>query len=68
MKNEGEGDAGGGKFDVVGLFQLALLRDTEALITEISDIAVCPRLHRSRSALCRWLLSITDWLPSDQIP
>lgn len=50
-----------------GPFQLALLRYTQALITQISQTAVCNRLHQVEQRLCRWLLLTRDRLPSDQI-
>jgi CRP-like cAMP-binding protein len=50
-----------------GPFQLALLRYTQALITQISQTAVCNRLHPVEKRLCRWLLLTRDRLPSDEI-
>jgi CRP-like cAMP-binding protein len=50
-----------------GPFQLALLRYTQALITQISQTAVCNRLHPVEKRLCRWLLLTRDRLCSDQI-
>jgi CRP-like cAMP-binding protein len=50
-----------------GAFQLALLRYTQALVTQISQTAVCNRLHPVEKRLCRWLLLTRDRLPSDQI-
>jgi CRP-like cAMP-binding protein len=50
-----------------GPFQLALLRYTQALITQISQTAVCNRLHAVEQRLCRWLLLTRDRLPSDEI-
>ena len=50
-----------------GPFQLALLRSTQALITQISQTAVCNRLHPVEKRLCRWLLLTRDRVPSDQI-
>jgi CRP-like cAMP-binding protein len=50
-----------------GPFQLALLRSTQALITQISQTAVCNRLHPVEKRLCRWLLLTRDRGPSDQI-
>ncbi len=50
-----------------GPFQLALLRYTQALITQISQTAVCNRLHPVEQRLCRWLLMIRDRLPSDEV-
>ncbi|WP_317891091.1 Crp/Fnr family transcriptional regulator [Edaphobacter bradus] len=39
-----------------GTFQRTLLRYTQALITQISQTAVCNRLHPIEQRLCRWLL------------
>ncbi|MGH8544304.1 MAG: Crp/Fnr family transcriptional regulator [Gammaproteobacteria bacterium] len=50
-----------------GPFQLALLRYTQALITQISQTAVCNRLHPIEQRLARWLLLTRDRLPSDEI-
>jgi CRP-like cAMP-binding protein len=50
-----------------GPFQLALLRYTQALITQISQIAVCNRLHTVEKRLCRWLLLTRDRVPSDEL-
>jgi CRP-like cAMP-binding protein len=50
-----------------GAVQLALLRYTQALITQISQTAVCNRLHAIEQRLCRWLLLTRDRVPSDAI-
>ena len=50
-----------------GQFQLALLRYTQALITQISQTAVCNRLHPVEKRLCRWLLLTRDRVPSDEL-
>jgi len=39
-----------------GSLQFVLLRYTQALITQISQTAVCNRLHSVEQRLCRWLL------------
>jgi CRP-like cAMP-binding protein len=39
-----------------GLFQDLLLRYTQSLMTQISQTAVCNRLHSINQQLCRWLL------------
>ena len=41
-------------------FQALLLRYTQALITQISQTAVCNRLHSVEQRLCRWLLLCHD--------
>ena len=50
-----------------GPFQLALLRYTQALLTQISQTAVCNRLHPVEQRLCRWLLMTRNRLPSDEV-
>jgi CRP-like cAMP-binding protein len=50
-----------------GMFQQALLRYTQALITQISQTAVCNRLHSVEQQLCRWLLLSYDRLRSDKL-
>jgi CRP-like cAMP-binding protein len=48
-------------------FHNLLLRYTQALITQISQTAVCNRLHSVDQQLCRWLLLSHDRLPSDRL-
>jgi CRP-like cAMP-binding protein len=43
-----------------GLFQRVLLRYTDALIMQISQTAICNRLHPLEQRLCRWLLLCHD--------
>jgi CRP-like cAMP-binding protein len=43
-----------------GRLQHLLLRYTQALITQISQTAVCNRLHSVEQRLCRWLLLCHD--------
>jgi CRP-like cAMP-binding protein len=40
--------------------QLLLLRYTQSLLTQISQTAVCNRLHSVEQRLCRWLLMCHD--------
>ena len=49
-----------GEFARGGSFQSVLLRYTHALITQISQTAVCNRLHPLEQRLCRWLLLCHD--------
>ena len=51
-----------------GSFQSILLRYTQALITQISQTAVCNRLHSLEQRLCRWLLLCHDRLNGSEIP
>ena len=53
------------EFILAGQFQLSLLRYTQALITQISQTAVCNRLHPIE--LCRWLLLSHDRLQADEL-
>jgi CRP-like cAMP-binding protein len=48
-------------------FQLLLLRYTQALITQISQTAVCNRLHSVEQQLCRRLLLIHDRVQADEL-
>ena len=50
-----------------GPCQLVLLRYTQALITQISQTAVCNRLHSIEQRLCRWLLLTHDRVQSAQL-
>src|SRR6187455_2964801 len=55
------------EFALGGEFQRLLLRYTQALITQISQTAVCNRLHSVEQQLCRWLLLSHDRLNSDEL-
>ncbi|MDT7687749.1 MAG: hypothetical protein QOE46_508 [Acidobacteriota bacterium] len=48
-------------------FQRLLLRYTQALLTQMSQTAVCNRLHAIDQQLCRWLLLSHDRLESDDL-
>jgi len=48
-------------------FHNLCLRYTQALITQISQTAVCNRLHSVDQQLCRWLLLSHDRLPSNRL-
>lgn len=50
-----------------GAFQQVLLRYTQALITQISQTAICNRLHPVEQRFCRWLLLSHDRVKSDQL-
>jgi hypothetical protein len=47
--------------------QHLLLRYTQALITQMSQTAVCNRYHSLDQQLCRWLLLTLDRLSSNKI-
>ena len=55
------------EFTLGGVFHNLLLRYTQALITQISQTAVCNRLHPIEQQLCRWLLLSHDRLDSDML-
>jgi len=44
-----------------------LLRYTQALITQMSQTAVCNRHHSVEQQLCRWLLQTLDRIPSGEL-
>ncbi|HZQ75507.1 MAG TPA: Crp/Fnr family transcriptional regulator [Burkholderiales bacterium] len=50
-----------------GALQLILLKYTQALITQISQTAVCNLHHSVDQQLCRWLLLSLDRLPSNTL-
>jgi CRP-like cAMP-binding protein len=50
-----------------GPFQLALLRFTQTLITQMAQTAACNRLHAIDQRLCRWLLLSRDRLQTDEL-
>jgi len=50
-----------------GGMQVLLLRYTQALITQMSQTAVCNRHHTVDQQLCRWLLLSLDRLNSNQL-
>jgi CRP-like cAMP-binding protein len=55
------------EFALGGRFQHLLLRYTQALITQISQTAVCNRLHSVEQQLCRWLLLSHDRVKGDEL-
>ena len=48
------------EFDRAGSLQRLLLRYTQALMTQLSQNAVCNRHHSVEQRLCRWLLRTQD--------
>src|SRR5690348_8143034 len=50
-----------------GALQLTLLKYTQALITQISQTAVCNLHHSVDQQLCRWLLLSLDRLPRNEL-
>jgi CRP-like cAMP-binding protein len=55
------------EFDRSGAFQRLLLRYTQALMTQMSQTAVCNRHHSVEQQLCRWLLTTLDRVASGGI-
>lgn len=55
------------EFNQGGPIQRLLLRYTQALITQISQTAVCNRHHTIEQQLCRWLLLTLDRLNSQEL-
>jgi CRP-like cAMP-binding protein len=55
------------EFNRAGPMMHLLLRYTQALITQMSQTAVCNRHHSVDQQLCRWLLLSLDRLPSDEL-
>jgi CRP-like cAMP-binding protein len=55
------------EFDQAGPVQHLLLRYTQALITQMSQTAVCNRHHSLDQQLCRWLLLSLDRLQGNEL-
>ncbi len=55
------------EFGLGGVFQNILLLYTQSLMTQISQTAVCNRLHSVEQQLCRWLLINHDLLQSNTL-
>ncbi len=55
------------EFNRHGELQNLLLRYTQALITQMSQTAVCNRHHTIDQQLCRWLLLSLDRLPDNRL-
>jgi CRP-like cAMP-binding protein len=54
-------------FENDGQLQLLLLRFTQALITQMTQTAVCNRHHTVHQQLCRWLLLSLDRLAGNEL-
>ena len=54
-------------FEAGGELQHLLLRYTQALITQMTQTAVCNRHHSVDQQLCRWLLLSLDRLPGKEL-
>jgi CRP-like cAMP-binding protein len=55
------------EFSLQSDLHVLLLRYTQALITQMSQTAVCNRHHSLEQQLCRWLLLSQDRLPTNQL-
>src|SRR5260221_5431746 len=55
------------RFAEGGALQLILLKYTQALITQISQTAVCTLHHSLDQRLCSWLLLSLDRLPKNEL-
>jgi len=55
------------EFALGGQLQHLALRYTQALITQMSQTAVCNRHHSVDQQLCRWLLLSLDRLPGNEL-
>ncbi len=55
------------EFNRAGPMMRLLLRYTQALMTQMSQTAVCNRHHSLEQQLCRWLLLTLDRLPSSEL-
>ena len=55
------------EFSRGGALQRVLLCYTQSLLTQISQVAVCNRLHTFEQRLCRWLLFSHDCVMKDEL-
>ncbi|MES2535713.1 MAG: Crp/Fnr family transcriptional regulator [Pseudomonadota bacterium] len=55
------------EFNRAGPVMRLLLRYTQALLTHMSQTAVCNRHHTVEQQLCRWFLLTLDRLPSNEL-
>lgn len=55
------------EFKRAGAMHDLLLRYTQALLTQVSQTAVCNRHHSVEQQLCRWLLLTLDRLPAQEL-
>ncbi len=55
------------EFNRAGPLMRLMLRYTQALITQMSQTAVCNRHHTMEQQMCRWLLLTLDRLPSHDL-
>jgi CRP-like cAMP-binding protein len=55
------------EFNRAGPMMRLMLRYTQALMTQMSQTAVCNRHHSVEQQMCRWLLLTIDRLPSNEL-
>lgn len=55
------------EFSRGGALQRTLLRYVQAFLTQVSQTAVCNRLHSVEKRLCRWLLLTQDRAQTDEL-
>jgi len=55
------------EFNRAGPMMRLMLRYTQALMSQIAQTAVCNRHHSIEQQMCRWLLSVLDRLPSNEL-
>lgn len=62
-----EADALLREFSLGGATQRLLLRYTQSLLTQMTQIAMCNRHHCLDKQFCRWLLQSLDLLPTNEL-
>jgi len=55
------------EFNLAGTLMRLILRYTQALMTQMSQTAVCNRHHTIEQQLCRWLLLTLDRMPTSEL-
>ena len=55
------------EFNRAGIMQRVALRYAQSLLTQMCQTAACNRHHSIEQQMCRWLLSILDRLPSNEM-
>jgi CRP-like cAMP-binding protein len=55
------------EFNRAGIMQRVSLRYAQSLLTQMCQTAACNRHHSIEQQMCRWLLSIRDRLPSNEM-
>lgn len=56
------------EFNRGGALQKLLLRYTQFLLAQVSQTAICNRLHPLEERFARWLLLVQDSIQSDELP